>query len=181
MNQYLSILILSAMMLASCKAKQESQSSAQTAICNPVTDRAMVEKTPLGGMLALVIIYKTVGDYDNLVPVNLDSSGMHIASYPAPSDLKRGDKLLTPVALDGGYLFDRRGISANTAFTDYTYEEYAGMDETPSVEELMEHVKYVNPFSEMYVVKGLHNPSVEQLNAIIENGFEGCKIVISDK
>ena len=131
-------------------------------------------------MLVPIIIYKTHGDYRNLVPVTLNADGTGIISYPAPGDVGRNGRYSTPVEIDDGYLWDRRGISANSAFTDYTYEQYAALQSAPSTDELMSHIKYHNPFSEMYVVEGMRNPTVEQLDSIIKNGFKNCRTIIKN-
>ena len=94
--------------------------------------------------------------------------------------MRRNGRYSTPVEIDDGYLWDRRGISANSAFTDYTYEQYAALQSAPSTDELMSHIKYRNPFSEMYVVEGMRNPTVEQLDSIIKNGFKNCRTIIKN-
>lgn len=76
-------------------------------------------------------IYRTNGNYTNNVPVNCASDGS-ILSYPAPTDLVDA----TPVALEGGWLLDRRGISLNSRFTRYTYSEYSRLAAAPSPKEL---------------------------------------------
>lgn len=157
-------------MATSCKTQQSSTQTPMPVQHNP---------RPVT-MLAPTIIYKTTGDYDNLVPVTLNADGTGIATYPARTDVGRNGNYLTPVKLDGGYLLDRKGVTASSAFTDYTYEQYSSLPATPSTSELMKHVKYKQPFIEMYAVEGLSNPSVEQLNEIIKNGFTGCRAIIID-
>lgn len=172
------------MLLVSCRSSQdvsESSGTLQPALNHDaVTAVGGGTKSPVA-MVAPVVIYKTRGNYNNLVPVRLDNSGSRIVSYPAPSDLIRNGKYATPVELADGYLWDRRGVSANSVFTDYTYDVYASMPSAPSVDEILKHVKYRKPFEEMYIVEGMRNPSVEQLNELINNGFKGCKVVIKAK
>lgn len=176
------ILAVAATVLAapSCKTQQDSTEAGGT------VPAAKIQAPMRGGgaasvaMLAPVIIYKTHSDYRNLVPVALSADGSRIASYPAPGDVGRGGKYSTPVELSGGYLWDRRGVSAHTAFTDYTYEQYAALPSAPTADELMRHVKYRNPFTEMYAVEGLRNPTREQLDSIVENGFTGCRAIIKN-
>lgn len=177
------ILAVAATVLAatSCKTQQDGSQAGATA-----APAAKIQTPMRGGgaasaaMLAPVIIYKTHGDYRNLVPVALSADGSRIASYPAPGDVGRGGKYSTPVELSGDYLWDRRGVSAHTAFTDYTYEQYAALPSAPTADELMRHVKYRNPFTEMYAVEGLRNPTREQLDSIVENGFTGCRAIIKN-
>ncbi len=140
------------------------------------------EQKMVGTAAALppMIIYKTAGNYDNLVPVTMDESKTRITNYPAPSDLYYNGTLAVPQKLIEGYLLDRRGISSNTVFTDYTYEEYAAMDKAPSIDELMSHIKYKDPFIELYRLKSpsSRKMSIEYANDIIKGKFEGCETII---
>ena len=70
--------------------------------------------------------------------------------------------------------------SADDDDNDYTYEQYAALPSAPTADELMRHVKYLNPFTEMYAVEGLRNPTREQLDSIVENGFTGCRAIIKN-
>ncbi len=87
--------------------------------------------------LPKAVIYKTSGEYNNNVPVTLSDDGKQIVSYPAPTDLTDES---TPVTLIDGWLLDRRGVSKNSVFTDYTYEQYRALEQAPSPQELLEHV-----------------------------------------
>lgn len=88
--------------------------------------------------LPKAVIYRTNGDYNNNVPVNVDDSHKALLSYPAPSDIS---KRSVPVDLGEGWLFDRRGgVCLNTVFLTYTYEEYAALKSTPSQSALMEAI-----------------------------------------
>ncbi len=157
-----------------------SHREAMPAITPDNTSNNMTPATPgQAAMLAPVVVYKTTGNFDNLVPVTLDPTGTRVMSYPAPSDIGKDGNYSTPVKLDDGYLLDRRGISANTVFTDYTYEQYAALDAVPTSSELMHHVKHRQPFAEMYLIKGVSNPSVRQLNEIIDGGFKNCIVIIN--
>jgi hypothetical protein len=132
---------------------------------------------------APVIVYKTVADYDNNVPVGLNATGEKIASYPAPADLYYNGELALPVRLKEGYMLDRRGIGANTAFTSYTYEEYSKMDAPPSLQELYDHILEKNPFEKLYDCgnKSNYKDLVRELNQKISRGMKGCKSLIDQK
>ncbi len=138
--------------------------------------------TPTHKVAALppVIVYKTRKDYNNLVPVTLDATGTEIAAYPAPSDLRRGDSYAVPTVLDNGYLLDNRGISVHTAFTSYTYEEYAAMEASPSPEDLKAHIIDKNPFVELWHCgqANQYKDKVAELNRLISVGFPGCKMLV---
>ncbi len=123
-----------------------------------------------------VIVYKTIGDYYHLVPITLSETKNKILSYPAPSDLYTNGKLALPVKLENGYLFDQRGINANTVFTSFTYEEYSLMDSAPSVADLMNSIEDSAPFIEIYncgKINEFKDP-VRDLNKLIQKGFKGC-------
>ena len=72
---------------------------------------------------APALLYKTKGDYADLVPVTLSEDRLSIVAYPAPSDL--AGHLPRPTALAQGYWLDNRGIGPNTAFLKLTYADYA--------------------------------------------------------
>ena len=98
------------------------------------------EATVLASEAAMphVIVYKTSKDYSRNVPVVLDDSRSVIVSYPAPTDVT--PSVFLPVSLDKGYWLDRKGISENTAFLSYTYEEYARMESAPDMDTLLKAV-----------------------------------------
>lgn len=94
-----------------------------------------------------VIIYKTVEDYNSLVPVILNDEKTKIVSYPSIKDIKMSGK---PTELINGYLLDNRGISKNVAFLKYTYEEYAELPKTPNSDELFKMILSNDPLLEIY-------------------------------
>lgn len=126
--------------------------------------------------LPSVIVYKTTGDYYQLVPITLNENKDKVLSYPGPSDLYTNGKLALPVKLDKGYLLDQRGLSANTAFTTFSYEEYSQMESAPSLEELFKSIVDSNPFEEIYncgKINEFKDP-VKDLNRLIRKNFKGC-------
>lgn len=126
--------------------------------------------------LPSAIVYKTTGDYYQLVPITLNKTRDKVVSYPAPSDLYTDGKLALPVKLENGYLFDQRGINANTAFTSFTYETYSQMESAPSTSELIKSITDPNPFEEIYncgKINEFKDP-VKDLNRLIRKKFKGC-------
>ena len=126
--------------------------------------------------LPSAIVYKTTGDYYQLVPITLNEAGDKVVSYPAPSDLFTNGKLALPVKLENGYLFDQRGINTNTAFTSYTYDEYSQMESAPSTKELLNSISSSHPFVEIYncgKINEFKDP-VKDLNRLIQKDFKGC-------
>ncbi len=119
-----------------------------------------------------IIVYKTKGNYNNLVPIRLSDDKTQIVSYPAPSDLKKDGQFLYPTELEGGLLIDNLGISKNSAFIKLTYEEYAALQNTLPLSELFKLIVDKAPFLEMYDCgnKQSFTNLKEQLNDQIRKG-----------
>lgn len=135
------IAIATIAMTCSCKSSEVGQNSqSQTNNTAPVAEVKAKEPLTGGKMTALpkAVIYKTNGDYNNNVAINLSSDGKRPVSYPAPTDVNSGSAALP---LENGWLLDRRGaIGANTAFLKYTYEEYAKLPQAPTTAEIMQSI-----------------------------------------
>ncbi len=95
------------------------------------------------------VVYRTNIDVVQNVPVALAADGT-IASFPATTDINENQ---LPIALDNGYLLDRRGIGERSVFTAYTYAQYAALATTPSVDELQKSI-----IDSAYVVEILRLP-----------------------
>lgn len=126
---------------------------------------------------AKALIYKTRGDYFNRVPVLLNAEKNRIISYPDPIDLIRGKEPALPTRLKNGYLLDNRGIGSNVAFLTYTYDRYGALEKAPPMNQLMDSLLDRNPLTELWDCgsRSLYKKEVEELNALIENGFPNCK------
>ncbi len=128
-------------------------------------------------------IYKTKGDYNKLVPVTLSDDKTKISSYPHPKDIYYNDALALPTQLKDGYLLDNRGINANVAFLNITYEEYSKLDKTPSVDELFEMIIDDNPLTELYNCgnRYQYKDEVAELNSFItKNQIGQCKKIVKE-
>lgn len=88
--------------------------------------------TPVGVTAPKAVAYRMSGDYSDNVPVTLAADGA-IISYPAPGDLTDRS---APLPLADGWWLDRRGISANSVFTRFTYSEYRALPAAPTPAEL---------------------------------------------
>lgn len=152
------VLILSILFL-SCKSKQVAINS------------------QLYSATQKIVIYKTIKDYSNYVPVTMNASKTEIISYPAPSDLLLDGKTTTPTKLKNGYLLDNRGINENVVFLKYTYEDYSKLKEAPSLSEMQKNILEKYPLSGLiYCEKStLKDITIKSLNKLIDNDFEGCK------
>lgn len=84
------------------------------------------------------VVYRTDGDYDNRVMVTLDASRTQLVSYPAPTDVSPAS---APYVMSGGWLLDRRGgIGFNSAFLEWTYDEYSRLPQAPSPAEIISRI-----------------------------------------
>ncbi|MCM1109366.1 MAG: hypothetical protein NC388_10035 [Clostridium sp.] len=121
-----------------------------------------------------VRVYKTRKDYSHNVPVILNAERNRIESYPAPTDLSVGGRLMLPTALHDGYWLDNRGINGRVAFLSYTYEEYAHFTELPTMEQLMEHIIDKTPLTDLRDCgfRRDYKNIVEELNELIDNKFQ---------
>lgn len=120
------------------------------------------------------VIYKTNGNFADKVPVTLSNDRKSIIAYPAPSDVRNQQ----PVALAEGFYLDRRGISPNSAFTRYTYAEYAAMAKAPGARQLKEAIipgAIVTEIVELPFPVGQATP--QQCDSLINAGLPRCKTV----
>jgi hypothetical protein len=122
-------------------------------------------------VIAPVVIYKTNADFYNNVPVMLNDAKTDIVSYPDIVDVFYNGKLAYPTRLENGYLLDNRGISKNTAFLKYTYEEYSKLSATPTKEELLKMIISKNPLIELYNCNKLPKNNIQMLNEAIKKGL----------
>lgn len=150
----LCVFLISGILLFSCSSTKKNNMNGKTGISSPPA-----------------IIYKTKKDYYQNVPVTLSADKQKIVSYPAPTDIRRGDEFTYPTKLNSGYLLDNRGIGINTAFLRFTYEDYYNMDNIPGVDRLMEYIIDDDPFLEMYQLgnRGDYKDIEQETNQIIDN------------
>lgn len=81
---------------------------------------------------AKATLFKMSGDYANNVAVTLGPDG-NLQYYPAPTDITPAS---APVEVGDGWWLNRQGISENSVFTKFTFEEYSALKEVPTPEEL---------------------------------------------
>lgn len=96
-----------------------------------------------------VIIYKTRGDYRDLVKVKYDKIKERISSYPSPSDIVVSNDTAGHV-LPLGYLLDTSGISLATVFIKISIADYAAMDAAPEISYMKNIIVDFDPFTEFY-------------------------------
>lgn len=132
-----------------------------------------------------LIVYKTKGNYNNLVPVLLSDDKQSIIGYPAPQDIRSGGKSIMPTRLRKGYLIDNRGINEHVAFIDMTYEEYAKLNEAPTVDKMYTMIKDKDPLVSLCdcgLKSSFKNPK-SKINHLIcrKRLFKKCKAIVQKK
>lgn len=126
---------------------------------------------------APAVIYKTRGDYFNLVPVTMNEARTRIVSYPDPSDLRQGDQLMKPQKLRKGFLLDNRGINEHVAFLNITYEEYSKLESPPNIYEMSLMILDKEPLTELYYcgLRSDYKDLIYEMNVLIDRGLTNCK------
>ena len=101
----------------------------------------------------------------------MDAAKKNIVSYPDPLDVMNS----RPYMLENGYWLDNRGINENVVFTDYTYMEYAQLQQVPDVEELKKHIIDYYPLLEMYVSVSprVSANDTQKYNEMVRRNFAG--------
>lgn len=141
------IILIAALSLTivGCSSSRESAStdtaSAQPTIAEGRHDLKLYRddnRQPIGGLrhvsvMPKAIVYKTSGDYSNNVSVTVSESG-ELLSFPAPTDIPTD---ATPVRLSSGWLISKVGISQNSVFTTFTFDEYRQLKRLPAPEEIL--------------------------------------------
>ena len=161
-------------LLVACSSARSSKGQTVATVL-PVTPPPVLKGT--SGVIPRAVVYRTVADFHDKVPVTMDVARTAIVSYPDPKDVRVGKGYAVPVALRDGYWLDRRGINVNTAFLDYTYEAYAALEKAPSMEVLKKHLLHTHPLTVLYVLPISHSEAqadTSRCNSIIANGFKGC-------
>lgn len=139
----------------------------------PVVAQVRTLATQVPNTVPKAILYRTNKPCADLVPVQVGADGTLI-SYPAPTDLSASSM---PVELPGGWWLDRRGISASTAFTRYTYSEYEALKKAPAPKQIIAAIDTTVHIIEIYrlpmsAAEAAASPSL--CTRYIANGFAGC-------
>ncbi len=133
MKKLVYILPLAALFFA-CSPKASNQAETNT-------DNDVISVKPIitGGyttgssaMIPKATAFRMSGDYANNVAVTVDTNG-NLTYFPDPKDISDNSK---PVDLGNGWWLNRQGISKNSVFTRYTFDEYMKLPEVPSPVEL---------------------------------------------
>lgn len=169
-------------MFAACRSNQQSAMSENTKnplvigfqTPTPSPDRP----TGMHTYVPRAVVYKTNGDYNFNVPIQVTPDGTTVISFPAPSDLSTD---AMPLPLANGFLLDRRGVSSDTRFTSYTYSQYAAMQQPPTTDELLKAIIPNATITELVQLPMSASEAVAdttEVNKLIRTGFPGCNILI---
>lgn len=80
--------------------------------------------------------FRMSGAYADKVAVTLDNAG-NLVYYPAPGDITKAS---VPSYLGNGWWLNNQGISANSVFTSWSFDEYAALKEVPSIKDIKAHI-----------------------------------------
>lgn len=153
-------MISGGLLLCSCRAGKETSSSRNSEI--PVIPVKPIIK---GGEEAQAVLNATVfrmnGNYGDNVAITLNQDG-ELAYYPDPSDISEHS---SPLPLGNGWYLNRQGISPDSKFTTYTFEEYRNLKQLPSHQELLASIipgAVVTEFVELPVTasEAMANPDI---------------------
>lgn len=127
--------------------------------------------------LPRAVIYKTNGDYNNNVTVRVNPAGDALETYPGPGDVGENS---VPVALKGGWLWDRRGgIGPGTRFLTYTYEQYHALPQVPEAETLMKSIIPGARVTAAYRLPILQTEATpDKIDYIIEHGLQYAEEIV---
>ena len=165
--------------MSGCSNAKKATASADETTLQTVVTTATVNQASKNSVMPKAIIYKTNGNYINNVPITLSADRKSVVSYPAPSDLSASQ---LPIQLKNGYLLDRRGVSTNTAFTRYTYTEYAKLAEAPTTAQLLKSVipdALITEIVKLPINISKAVADTAACNDYITSGFKNCQIVQS--
>lgn len=112
------------------------------------------------------IIYRTRGNYNQLVPIRLANEKTVIARIPIIEEIKAMKEEIEPIVLNNGFLLDRANININSAFIDMTYEDYADLKEVPELSKFFKLIIDDEPFVDFYECE--NNFTIEEINLLID-------------
>ena len=168
------IAICAAALVAGCGTTSKNVETGGGALASEAVKTPAQNIMPGAGTanaLPKAVIYKTVADYSDNIPLVMDAAKKNIVSYPDPLDVMNS----RPYMLENGYWLDNRGINENVVFTDYTYMEYAQLQQVPDVEELKKHIIDYYPLLEMYVSVSprVSANDTQKYNEMVRRNFAG--------
>ena len=164
--QRLVILLLTIVLISSCKTRREEPLAAH------VNHADITHFRPD----SVLLIYKTRADYSQFVPVRMNAQRTEIIEVPHPSDFIHRGRLAFPVALNQGYWIDNQGITPDVAYLRFTIENYSKLDEPLSVEIMSRYILDAYPFLEMYQCgyRNEYKDIFREVNVLVARGLTNC-------
>ena len=129
--------------------------------CSTSKTNAVANRAGYVNAMPRAVIYRTNGDYADLVPVVLSADGSKLTWYPDVRDIRATS---APMDAGDGWLLDRIGVGEHTVYLDYTLDQYRSLGTTPPASELMRHIKPDARVTEVIVLDMTTPEAVEQLN-----------------
>ncbi len=116
---------------------QSAETAAPQAVAAPVSiaPGAYLDSRPLSAVIKATL-FKMSGDYSDKVAVTINPQGV-LTYFPAPSDINLNTK---PKYIGEGWWLNRQGLSENSVFTKWTFEEYAALDKVPTPAEIKQSI-----------------------------------------
>lgn len=140
-------------------------SSHNTTVTIPVAS-VPVQETGTVALRPQASAFRMSGDYADKVAVTFDGNG-RLVYFPAPSDISAASR---PVDLGNGWWLNRQGISANSVFTRWTFDEYKALKKTPSAREIKEAIipgAYVTDMETLPVPASEAASRLEEIKALL--------------
>ena len=123
---------------ASCHSAADSQQASAPVEANIQATPVKARTGTRLSQLPRAVVYRTNGNWNDHVTMNLDAAGTAPLSFPAPGDVSAQS---APLPVADGWLLDRRGgIGTNTVFLRWTWAEYHALAEAPDVATLMANI-----------------------------------------
>ncbi len=113
------------------------------------------------------IIYRTRGNYNQLVPIRMANEKTVIATIPIIEEIKAMKEEIEPIVLNNGFLLDRANININSAFINMTYEDYADLKQVPELSEFFKLIIDDEPFVDFYECE--QRFTTDEINKMIDN------------
>jgi len=116
-----------------------------------------------------MVVYKTRGDYRDLVAVQLSEDGGSVLAFPGPGDVLAQ----RPIELEDNYLLKRM---VGNAYLALSIEAYAAESRVYTEDELLELLLDTKPYLEIYDCSACSDGDTAVINQLIrEGGLGRCR------
>lgn len=125
--------------LLACSKKISDSGSEDTVAAagsSAMVRRPVVNQPGKASMIPQATAFKINPEYADKVGVTFGADG-RLSYFPAPTDITPSS---APLDLGNGWWLNRQGISANSVFTRYTFDEYRKLPAVPSPGQIKEAV-----------------------------------------